>query len=70
MDHMREPVGVVLTLLKIVSNVQSHPLSGKQLSKTLFCGLQLCNNSRMNCKSDIWEEIMIPALLKVLQSRL
>jgi hypothetical protein len=65
---MRELLGVVLTLLKIVSSVQSHPFSGKQFSKTLYCRLQLCNNSRINCKSEVWEEIMIPDFLKVLQS--
>lgn len=68
MDHMRELLGVELTLLKIVSNVQSYPFSGKQLSKTLYCSLQLCNKSRNNCKSEVWEEIMIPAFLKMLQS--
>lgn len=68
MGHMKELVGVVLTLLKIVSNVHSHPFSGKQLSKTLYRTLQLCNNSRINCKYEVWEEIMTPAFLKVLQS--
>jgi hypothetical protein len=67
MGHMKVLLEVELILLKIVSNLQSHLFSGKQLSKALRCNLLSCNCSRTVIMK-FCEEIMTPAFLQMLLS--